>query len=92
MQLMNQLFAKEKKSFFKFKFTSEELMTIIDDMFNSQKSLELFSNFSETVKNGIRFYHVSNRPILSTLVIFAVISWQVYTALLITKYVYGINN
>ena len=44
------------------------------------------SDFSDKVRDGIRHYHISNRPILSFLVILAIIGWQCYTIILILAY------
>ena len=35
------------------------------------------------VKRGIRFYHISNRPILSLLIVTGVSSWMLYTVMMI---------
>ena len=74
-QLTNQLGAMEKRSFRSFSKTADQfqLEARKNDDFKILKSLE------NEVKSGIRFYHVSNRPILSFLIVAGVSSWMIYT-------------
>jgi len=56
------------------------------EMVNEMTPPNMLSDFSDNVRNGIRYYHVSNRPLLSFLIISAVIGWQFYTIMLILSY------
>ena len=79
LQLLNQLEYKEANSFRRFSSTAKTIKSQIENAkdFSELKSLE------ELVQNGIKFYHRAHRPILASLVVFGVLSWMLFTVILI---------
>ena len=79
LQLLNQMEYKEKHSFRRFSSSSDAIKSQIENAndFAELKSLE------KLVQNGIKFYHRAHRPILAGLVVFGVLSWMLFTVILI---------
>jgi len=78
-QLLNQLQYKENHSFRQFSVTAKTIKSQIE---NANDFAEL-KRLEELVQRGIKFYHRAHRPILASLVVFGVISWMLFTVILI---------
>jgi len=77
-QLLNQLDAMEQRSFRTYRDSVDQFKVRM-----YQADFDALKKVEADVKKGIRFYHVANRPILSLLVVGGVLSWMVYTMVLV---------